>query len=136
VVKNYYWPGWHEPGTTGEVMINLKLWESLPSDQKAMLQAVIQAEAWRENSEYTTNNSAALKTLVDKHGVQLRRFPDELLNQIGAVAGEVVAEIGNSDPLTKKVYDSFLSFRELAIAWTKISEQTYLVARSLPFKYG
>jgi hypothetical protein len=27
VAKFYYWPGWHEPGTTGEVMVNLKAWE-------------------------------------------------------------------------------------------------------------
>ena len=27
VAKLYYHPGWHEPGTTGEVMINLQVWE-------------------------------------------------------------------------------------------------------------
>ncbi|NJR41849.1 MAG: hypothetical protein HC767_03505 [Akkermansiaceae bacterium] len=38
---------------------------------------------------------AACAVLVDEHGVQLRRFPDELLAQIGTVADEVVAEVGS-----------------------------------------
>ena len=48
VTKLYYHPGWHEPGTTGEVMINLQVWESLTPQEQAMFEAVIDAEAWRE----------------------------------------------------------------------------------------
>ena len=48
----------------------------------------------------------------------------------------MVAEVGNSDPLTKKVYDSYMAFRTEILGYTKMSEQAYLNARSLPFKYG
>ena len=33
----YYYPGWHEPGTTGEFTFNRKAYEELPSDLKAIL---------------------------------------------------------------------------------------------------
>jgi TRAP-type mannitol/chloroaromatic compound transport system substrate-binding protein len=41
-----------------------------------------------------------------------------------------------SDPLTRQVYESFLSFRRTAIRWGELSERAYLNARSLPFPYA
>ena len=72
---------------------------------------MIEAEAWREYSEFNARNADALKVLVEQHGVELRRFNDELLQEIGRVSGEVVAEVGSSDPLTQKIYDSYMDFR-------------------------
>ena len=136
VAKYYYWPGFHEPGTTGEVLFNKDVWESLPKDQQAMLEALIQAQAWKEYADFNAQNGGALDTLVNKHKVQLRKFSDELLTEVGRVSGEVVAEVGNSDPMTKKIYESFLDFRKKMVGYTKISEQAYLNARTLPFKFG
>jgi len=133
VAKFYYWPGWHEPGTTGEVMVNLKVWEGLSDEHKAIIQTAIEAEAWREFSEFNANNADSLKVLLEEHGVQLKRFSDELLAQVGKVAEEVVAEVGNSDPMTKKVYESYLAFRAKSVGWAKLSDQGYLHARSLLF---
>src|ERR687891_1895597 len=117
VAKLYYHPGWHEPGTTGEVMINLQVWQGLTPEEKALFQAVIEAEAWQEYADFSAHNADSLKVLLDEHGVQLRRFPDELLGQIGQVAEEVVADVGTSDPMTTKVYESYLAFRENSVGW-------------------
>lgn len=136
VAKLYYHPGWHEPGTTGDVMINLQVWESLTPEEQALLQAAIEAEAWREYSEFNARNADALKVLVDDHGVELRRFNDDLLKEIGRVSGEVVAEVGSSDPMTQKIYASYMGFRGKAVGWGEIAEQGYYNARSLPFQYG
>jgi TRAP-type mannitol/chloroaromatic compound transport system substrate-binding protein len=51
VAKFYYWPGWHEPGTTGEVMVNLKAWEGLSEEHQAIIRAAVGAEAWQEFSD-------------------------------------------------------------------------------------
>ena len=40
MIKNYYFPGWHQPATLFELMINLKKWESLPASGKAQVEAV------------------------------------------------------------------------------------------------
>ena len=77
-----------------------------------------------------------MKVLVDEHGVELRRFSDELLQEIGRISGEVVAELGASDPLTQRIYDSYMDFRSKAIEWGAIADQGYYNARSLPFQYG
>jgi TRAP-type mannitol/chloroaromatic compound transport system substrate-binding protein len=133
VAPYYYWPGWHEPGTTGEVMINLQAWEGLTGEQQAIFQAAIAAEASQEFADFSAHNADSLKVLIDEHDVQLRRFPDELLGQIGQVAEEVVAEVGNSDAMTTQVYESYLAFREKSVGWGRLSDQGYLAARALLF---
>ena len=129
----YYWPGWHEPGTALECMVNKQALEALPSDLQAVVKYACQAANDDMLSEFTARNSQALKTLVDEHGVQLRRFSDELLAQIGKVSAEVVAEIAGQDPFSSRVYSSFDAFRKNSIAYTRISEEAYTQARALTF---
>lgn len=129
----YYWPGWHEPGTALECMVNKQALEALPADLQAVVEYACQAANDDMLSEFTARNSQALKTLVDEHGVQLRRFSDELLAQIGKVSAEVVAEIAGQDPFSSRVYDSFDAFRKNSIAYTRISEEAYTQARALTF---
>jgi TRAP-type mannitol/chloroaromatic compound transport system substrate-binding protein len=117
-------------------MINRKVWEGLTKEEQTLIEVAIEAEAWREYSEINAHNADSLKVLLQEHNVQLRRFDDELLKEIGRVAGEVVAEVGASDPLTQKVYDSYMDFRTKAVGWAETSDQGYLNARSLPFQYG
>jgi TRAP-type mannitol/chloroaromatic compound transport system substrate-binding protein len=56
-----------------------------------------------------------LAVLLERHGVRLRKFDDGILRMFGKVSGEVVAEAGASDSLTRRVY---------------------LNARALDFPYG
>ena len=63
-------------------------------------------------SEYNARNNAALETLINKHGVQLRQMPNDVLSAIGKKSGEVVADVGNVDAIGKKIYESFITFRK------------------------
>ena len=47
-----------------------------------------------------------------------------------------MAEVGASDPLTQRIYDSYMDFRSKSVGWAAISDQGYYNARSLPFQYG
>ncbi len=38
--------------------------------------------------------------------------------------------------LTKRVYESYIKFRDASLRWTDISERAYLNARALEFPYG
>jgi len=136
VTKAYHWPGFHEPGTTGELLVNMKVWESLPADQKEMLKTLAESEAQIEFAEWNHGNGEALVTMVDKFKVNLKKLPDEVLTEFGKISGDVVAAVANEDPFSKKVFESYLDFRKKQVAYTKISEQAYLNARSLPFKYS
>ena len=136
VVKYYYYPGFHEPGTALSLGMNKKVWDSLSAGEQQLVEAACAAENAIGMAEFTARNGEALNELINQHGVQLRRFSDRLLNEIGKHCGEVVAEVGNSDATTKAVYESFLKSRKESIGWSRLGDQAYWEARLLPFKYG
>ncbi len=129
--KYYYWPGWHEPGTAMEAMINRNAWDQLPNDLQKIIQCACSTVNDHMLAEFTTRNSTALETLVKQHGVQLRKFSDEILSSIGVTAKEVIHEVAKKDPNTNRVYNSFIEFRKNSLNYTRISEEAYTLARSL-----
>lgn len=129
--KHYYYPGWHEPGTTLECFVNQKALDELPADLQAIVINASKIANQDMLAEYTSRNNTALETLVDKHNVDLRSFPEDVLRQLRDVSDKVVAEVADKDPLSKKVYESFKRFRDQATKWHNVSERSYLNARVL-----
>jgi TRAP-type mannitol/chloroaromatic compound transport system substrate-binding protein len=134
--KYYYYPGFHEPGTALSLAINKQLWDSLGVDHQRVIETAAIAENCYSVADFNARNTAALETLIKVHGVQVRKFDDSILEQLGKLSGEVLAEISGRDAMTKRVYESFLAFRRSAIRWGELSERAYLNARSLKFPYG
>ncbi|UCC55842.1 MAG: TRAP transporter substrate-binding protein DctP [Gammaproteobacteria bacterium] len=125
----YYYPGWHEPGTTLEALVNRAAFDALPADLQHIVINACHVVNGDMLAEYTARNNAALKTLVEEHGVDVRRLPDEVLERLRELSHEVVSEIAAKDPLSGRVYDSFTQFSEQVIAWNDISERAYLNVR-------
>lgn len=131
VVKNYYYPGFHEPGSMLGLGINKKFWDGLSESDKALFEACATAENNYGLAEFNANNAAALETLVSKHGVQVQEFSDDIFKAMGEASKDVLASAGAADPLTKKVYESFMAFRKNVVGWSKLSDQSYMTKRAL-----
>ena len=129
VARHYYYPGFHEPGTMLSLGVNRKLYDTLPRSDQQMIAACALAENNHMLAEFNARNAQALQQLVDRHGVQLHEFSDDVLKAAVTAAGDVVAKAGAFDPLTKKVYDSYTSFRKLAVSWSEKSDQAYMARR-------
>jgi TRAP-type mannitol/chloroaromatic compound transport system substrate-binding protein len=129
IAKNYYWPGFHEPGTGIECFVNKAKYDALAPDLQAIVASACRAEADAMLGEFNRRNGESLKVLIDQHGVNLRRFPDDVMAALGKAAGEVLAELEGADDLTKRTYQSFKTFRNEAIGWSKLAEQGYLDVR-------
>lgn len=129
IAKYYYYPGWHEPGPSMELIINKTAFESLPKDLQAIVTYAARAMSQDMFDSYTAHNSRALQELVDKQGVQLRKLPDEVLKHFYDIAQQVYTEQAAKDPQFKKVYESYKNFMEGSAAYQKISEQTYYEVR-------
>lgn len=127
--RYYYHPGWHEPGTALECMVNQRAWDSLPEDLQAVVSVACQAMVMDALSEFTYNNGVALKRLVEEHHVELRRFPDEVLRHLGDISRQVMEELSAEDEMTGRIYASFRAFQEIVNPWTDISERTLLNLR-------
>lgn len=120
--KYYYYPGWQEPGTTLEAIINKQAFSQLPAD----LQDIVKAACLIANAdmlaEYTEKNSQALNILVEQHGVQVKKLPEEVLKYLEAISKELVAEQGQVNELSKRIYESYLAFKNKADGWKEISQ--------------
>ncbi|MDH5516983.1 MAG: TRAP transporter substrate-binding protein [Gammaproteobacteria bacterium] len=128
--KYYYYPGWHEPGTTLEATINKEAFESLPKDLQSIVMNACNVVNQDMLLEYTARNNAALGTLLNKHKVDMRKLPDDVLDKLRQLSEEVVLELAAKDKRSQKIYDSFSSFRKQVVDWHKISEQAYYNVRS------
>lgn len=134
VAKFYYYPGWHEPGTTLEAFVNKQAYDALPADLQEVITVACQAANNDMLGEFTARNGAALRTLVDVHKVQLRKFPDSVLRGLHKTSLAVVAQVAAEDPFSRKVYDSFSAFLGDVDGWTRLSETAYTLARDLELK--
>jgi len=136
VAEYYYYPGWHEPGAMLEFIVNKQSFEALPPDLQAMVTITSRAANQMMLDEYTARNNAALRQLVDEHGVKLRRLPDDVLLALSRASEQAMQDLVARDPMAAKIYVSFKEFYDGVRAYHHISEQAYINARDLAFEDG
>lgn len=129
VTKYYYWPGFHEPGAALATVFNKDVWESLTPAQRAIAEQVCRAEHDYTLAEFNHNNSAALTTLINDHGVILEKFSDEVFAGFRAASEDVLAEASQESEIVGRIYASFRENLESSIRWTRISEEAYVNQR-------
>lgn len=129
VAEYYYYPGWHEPGAMLEFIVNKDSFEALPADLQAIVTAASRAANQEMLDEYTARNNAALRQLIDEHGVKLRQLPDDVMAALFRGSEKVMQELIDEDPMAAKVYASYKVFYDGVRAYHHISEQAYINAR-------
>lgn len=129
VADYYYYPGWHEPGSTLETVFNRSAFQALPEDLQAILLTATEAANQRLLDEFTARNNEALRVLTEDHGVQMRRLPEEVLLELRRLSREVVAELAESDAQTREIYESYRDFQEAVENYHGVAEEAYIEAR-------
>ncbi len=137
IAKNYYFPSFVEPGLATEVAVSKSKLMELPEDLQEIVRTCSQAAYDDVASDMYANDPRALAALVNEHGVQIRRFPDEILEAGAKASMELIGEIREGgDPLTKKVAESFVSAFNLLRTRTEGTDMPYLAAREKYIKYS
>ena len=129
VAKYYYYPGWHEPGSMLELLVNDDAWESLPSDLQTIIETAAKAVNQDLLDEYTASNNKALKELIETHGVELRKLPEEVILEFKRISDEIIEE-SLEDETTRRVHASFMGFLEEVSEYHSIAEDAFIEARS------
>ena len=124
--KYYYYPGWHEPGTTLECFVNKDKYEELPEDLKSILLGASKMANIDMLCDIISKNNEALEVLKNKHQVDIRSYPEEVLNELYEISIKVVKELSLSSDFAKEVYNSYTSFQEKTRNWNEISIKSYL----------
>ena len=130
--RYYYYPGWQEPGPTLECIVNRDAWDSLPEDLQAMVRVACQATNMDMVSEFMALNATALEQLSSDETVEIRKFPDEVLNELKELTYTVLDELAAEDPMLARVWTSYREFMNRSQPWQAISEGSYLSTRELP----
>ncbi|MAF95382.1 MAG: hypothetical protein CMM60_06470 [Rhodospirillaceae bacterium] len=120
MAKNYYFPGWHQPATLFELMINLKKWQSLPVSAKAQIEAVCGDNIRYGLAAGEAGQFQALKKL-QAQGVEVRRWPGEVLEALNTAWAEVARDEAKADRDFKRVWDSLSAFRKEYSIWNELS---------------
>jgi len=127
--KYYYYPGWHEPGTTLEAIVNKETFDALAPDLQSIVLNACKVVNQDMLSEYNARNPTAVKTLLEKHGVAMRPYPEDVVATLKRIAETVVSEIAQKDEFSQKVFASYQKFLQQSREWSSISELAYLLAR-------
>jgi hypothetical protein len=107
----------HEPvnltASWGDAALRLPAIHSV-SGLAAIVEAAAAASASEYRADYAFHNVVSLQPLVEQHGVELRLFPDDVVEALGRTSREVIAELGARTPLTRRIHDSYMGFLERA----------------------
>ena len=131
VAPYYYYPGFHEPGTALEIVFNKDVWKSFSKQDQEIITAIIEAENATMLAEFNAKNSSALDILVNKHGVKLRQFSDEIYKELYKATQEVLQDFVESDKDAAKVYKSYSAFAESQRRWNRLADGGYTKLRDV-----
>lgn len=129
VAPYYYGPGFNKPNGTGECLVSLRAWDGLDSELKGIIAHACAAEASFALAEMERLNIEALAALVERHGVQLRSFPAELIDAARREAADILAELAQRGEAARRIHDSYVGFRSRVGPWSRISLQAVIEAR-------
>jgi TRAP-type mannitol/chloroaromatic compound transport system substrate-binding protein len=121
----YYYPGWHEPGTVLELIVNKEALAALPADLQKMIEIGARSLNQWMYSEFEGLNIQSLRQLAAKPNVEVIPLPEIVLAELKRLTEETLTEEAEKDPKFKKIYDAFKTFQSEHQAWTDISDGAY-----------
>jgi len=121
VAPFYYYPGWWEPGPQISFYVNKEQWEKLPRPYQAAFEAASQEASVLMLAAYDAKNPPAVQRLIQA-GVQMRRYPDDVLLRAYETAQKLYDEESAKNPTFKTIYESMRAFQQLSDAWLSVSE--------------
>lgn len=120
VAKFYYFPGWHQQASNQTVFINSAKWKELSDQHKAAIEASCALTTQEVIAQGEADQWKAIQEMRDKHGVQVKTWPPEMIAALRKAWDEVAAEESAKNPSFKKVYDHYAAFRKDYAIWKDI----------------
>ena len=125
IAKNYYYPGWWEPGSTSTLMVNREAYDELPHEYQELLGTVTRESIMYSMAEYDAANPAALQRLLGEGGVTLHEFSPDIMEAAWTESEAYVAEQAADDAQFDGIYQSWKAFRESSFRWFNSNEASY-----------
>ncbi len=131
IAKFYYGPGFHEPNGGIEAFVNKEKFDALSADLQLIVEAACMAETGYMLAEFSAGHNESQAVLVEQHGVQISRFPEDVVKAAYDAGLAVASETANEGELAKRIYDSWSAFRQQAISRAPFAEGGFMEDRAL-----
>jgi len=125
---DYYYTGWHEPGSILEITFNKTRWEKLSKEHQAIITAAAAEMTGNMLEEFRYKNAKALQKLPKN--VQIKSFPKEMMEAAKVALHDVLADESKKSADFKRVLKNYQAFVKLNKPWDDISTKNFLEIRS------
>ena len=124
---NYYYTGWHEPGSILEITFNKARWEKLSEEHRAIITAASEEMTNTMLQEFRYENAKAFKSLPNN--VHIKTFPKEMMDAAKIALSEVLKEESIKSADFKRALQSYEAFYALNKPYNDISTKNFLEIR-------
>ena len=118
IAKYNYFPGWHQPSTLFELLVNKDVWKDLDEKAQKQIEVACLANITTNLAEGEATNYAAMVDNVENNGVIIKQWPPEMLEAFEGAWNEVVAELAEGDPFFQEVWNDLQEYREGYRVWS------------------
>lgn len=124
--KLIYMPGWHQPETVMELLINKDRWNTLGQDRRDLIEAACGELLRSTLGESAGLQAEALASLSAEDSVRILPWPEDALQALRESWTEIAKEEGIRDSFFKQVHEDIQTFQatELESAPEQEPEQT------------
>jgi TRAP-type mannitol/chloroaromatic compound transport system substrate-binding protein len=117
----YYAPGFNKPNGPSECLISLKNWELLSADLRMILTEACRAEHGLGLADAHERNASALADILGRYPVTLEAFPRSVMEAARRASNEMIAEIGETSPLARRIVASYTNATSELRNWAALS---------------
>ena len=125
VAKYYYFPGWHEPGSQLELIINSKSWSELSKDLQAIVESAAAQASIEIFSQSEVQNTATLLQMKAEGAVEIVEFPPEVIKELRRLTILVLEEESSIDPEFSDILQSYQKFEQDYREYQAVTEKPY-----------
>ncbi len=116
ITKYYYFPGWHQSASWFSFIINKDVWNEYDDATKAKFETACRATLQWSMAEAPAEQMRVIGKLKEK-GIEVKRFPDEVIAELRKGWDEVRAEEMKNNPRFKEAYESLMEHTQLVNDW-------------------
>ena len=117
IAKYNYFPGWHQPATMFELLVNKDVWDGLDERSQKQIEVACLANITTNYAEGEAKNYAAMIDNAENNGVNIKVWDAEILATFEATWNEVAAELAAEDAYFAEVWADLQEFRAGYKTW-------------------
>lgn len=121
IADYYYFPGWHQPSSWNSLIINMNVWNKYSEQEKNQFMTACKANVVWSMQVVPGQQMSAIDEITEA-GVEIKRFPDPVLDALRDASLEVLEEEAENDELFAEAFESLKEYMAIANEWHQLQD--------------